>query len=515
MWATRAQYLLWTLLDDPSSSRFAKWLSSIIMMIIGLSVISFTLESLPADCVVRDEWIELIGEDGETIRTRSTSPKYLCKDHEPDRSPFFEIETFCIMVFSVEFVLRLLSCPAGPGILRFIVAPMNIIDLAAILPWYIGKAYPGGGDSAKGLAVLRVLRLTRVLRIFKMSRNFQGLLLLIKTFQKSATALLMLCFFVAICLILFATLVFESEKGAWDEYRMQWIRADGTQSPFESIPESMWWTIITMCTVGYGDVWPITFAGQLVAIAAMFVGLLVLSLPITIIGANFDELYRQQRTKDEEAKAKRKREAQAERASRIAAGGPADLPQGFMASLLAGRARVDLGNDDLASHPLRRIQKLIAETHERLVKDCQALMDAQERELRSEITAALSILEAYSPCRARRAGRHIPPAYAALAPCRAPAQSGAEVGVAHRQSCGHGQQFSAKRGTLCAMGFSTLLPPACASGRWPDDPIGGDRVLCDPVFCVRADRDRDSDRERERERERERPLAHGQWPPSI
>jgi len=393
MWATRAQYLLWTLLDDPSSSRFAKWLSSIIMMIIGLSVISFTLESLPADCVVRDEWIELIGEDGETIRTRSTSPKYLCKDHEPDRSPFFEIETFCIMVFSVEFVLRLLSCPAGPGILRFIVAPMNIIDLAAILPWYIGKAYPGGGDSAKGLAVLRVLRLTRVLRIFKMSRNFQGLLLLIKTFQKSATALLMLCFFVAICLILFATLVFESEKGAWDEYRMQWIRADGTQSPFESIPESMWWTIITMCTVGYGDVWPITFAGQLVAIAAMFVGLLVLSLPITIIGANFDELYRQQRTKDEEAKAKRKREAQAERASRIAAGGPADLPQGFMASLLAGRARVDLGNDDLASHPLRRIQKLIAETHERLVKDCQALMDAQERELRSEITAALSILE--------------------------------------------------------------------------------------------------------------------------
>jgi hypothetical protein len=118
------------------------------------------------------------------------------------------------------------------------------------------------------------------------------LIVLASTLRKSASALLMLFLFMAIFSILFATLIFNFEGGSYDAIRMQYVRPDGSASPFESIPVSIWWTIVTMTTVGYGDQVPVTIAGQIIAVATMFCGLVVLSLPITIIGANFDEEYR-------------------------------------------------------------------------------------------------------------------------------------------------------------------------------------------------------------------------------
>jgi hypothetical protein len=132
-----------------------------------------------------------------------------------------------------------------------------------------------------------------------------------------APQLAMLVFFVGMSLIVFATLMFQAEMGEWDEHRKQFVREDGGASPYESIPRTMWWCIVTMTTVGYGDDYPITVWGQLVAIVTMFAGLILLSLPITIIGANFDELYREQRKKEHEARA-RKKEAAVQRAERAA-----------------------------------------------------------------------------------------------------------------------------------------------------------------------------------------------------
>jgi len=205
-------------------------------------------------------------------------------------------------VFTIEFILRLCTCSTGPGILRFCFSVMNLIDLLAILPWWIMSIQrwteQGGNDSLKALAVLRVLRLTRVMRVFKMSRNFTGLVLLGHTFKKSASALIMLFLFVMMSLVVFATLMFNAESGTWDPVRLQFVRDDGQPTPFESIPRAMWWCIVTMTTVGYGDDTPITVAGYLIATVCMFVGLVILALPITIIGANFDELYREMRKKE-------------------------------------------------------------------------------------------------------------------------------------------------------------------------------------------------------------------------
>jgi len=165
------------------------------------------------------------------------------------------------------------------------------------------------------LSVLRLIRLTRITRIFKMSKNFQGLVVLATTFRKSAAALLMLFLFMLIFSIFFATLIYTFEGGDYDTYRSQYVRDDGSASPFESIPVSMWWTIVTMCTVGYGDQYPVTPIGKFIGTLTMFCGLIVLSLPITIIGANFNDEYRkvtmqEQRTAKEEKRKKREQELQ-------------------------------------------------------------------------------------------------------------------------------------------------------------------------------------------------------------
>jgi len=406
---SEAQLTLWVLLDDPSSSRPAKFLSVFVMLVIGLSVASFTLESVPADCRVIDEYMDpspvvIVNGVNTTYDARSYSAKEVCPEPEDQRSPYYEIEFFCIMVFTLEFVLRIFACPAGPGICRFLVQPMNIIDLLAILPFYIDLSAPGGGGGLKGLAVLRVLRLTRVLRIFKMSRNFQGLILLLQTFKKSAAALIMLVFFVAMSLIVFATLIYYFEMGEWDEYREQYVRWDGSATPFESIPTSMWWCIVTMTTVGYGDTYPITLPGQLVAIVTMFCGLIVLSLPITIIGANFDDLYRDMRKKDEERKHRVKKEREQEQAEAMATNsakrGINSIGEKFKnrmthakegaaspTSTTKGISEENAENSHTA--PLHMIQELINKNHDKMAKEVSDLVAKQEATLRLEIQQLL------------------------------------------------------------------------------------------------------------------------------
>mmetsp|Transcript_14021 Transcript_14021/g.29594 ORF Transcript_14021/g.29594 Transcript_14021/m.29594 type:complete len:432 (+) Transcript_14021:378-1673(+) len=386
----------WALLDDPTSSKEAKAVSIFMMLVIALSVLGFTLESVPDGCRTVNKYVEPPPmEDGQNVTTLSDAPKEVCPKPEPHRSPYTEIEYVCIIIFTVEYILRLLSCSAGPGVCRFLAQVMNLIDLISILPFYIQKI--AGSSGLEGLAVLRVLRLARVLRIFKLSRNFQGLILLMQTFRKSAGALLMLTFFVAMSLVVFATLIFYCESGEWDEYRQQYVRSDGQQTPFESIPASMWWCLVTMTTVGYGDVTPITLSGRVVAIVTMFCGLVVLSLPITIIGANFDELYREMRKKEHDARAARKlagtlRPRKTTRRGSKASESEADVPPSRQSSSsdVDTHATQHGGCTGDAAEALRVIQGLINQSHQKLFQQVELLISQQESELRQEIKRVLA-----------------------------------------------------------------------------------------------------------------------------
>lgn len=92
-------------------------------------------------------------------------------------------------------------------------------------------------------------------------------------------------------MLIFSSLLWYAEKGLYDEATGVFVRSDGSESPFGSIPAAFWWSVVTMTTVGYGDTYPVEPAGKLVATLAMVSGILVLALPLTIIGTNFSAVY--------------------------------------------------------------------------------------------------------------------------------------------------------------------------------------------------------------------------------
>lgn len=173
----------------------------------------------------------------------------------------------------------------------------NIIDFVAIMPFFLSLA----GISGSSVTIVRVLRLARILRILKMGKNSEGVKILILTMINSLPALLILGFFSGIGLVLFGAIVFFFEAGEFvinDEYPMgQYMRINKFHdtpleaSQFESIPLAMYWAVVTSTTVGYGDIIPTTFFGRFFAVICMYCGIIVLALPISVIGNNFDRLY--------------------------------------------------------------------------------------------------------------------------------------------------------------------------------------------------------------------------------
>ena len=112
-----------------------------------------------------------------------------------------------------------------------------------------------------------------------------------RVFIASADALYLLVFFIIIGMVLFGSIIFIAESGEWDPVEEKFMRVNEVgeykQSPFESIPASFWWVLVTTTTVGYGDMVPTSTTGKIIGIICMHAGILVLALPITVIGAHF------------------------------------------------------------------------------------------------------------------------------------------------------------------------------------------------------------------------------------
>lgn len=197
------------------------------------------------------------------------------------------VELVCVMVFTVEYLARLLTCPAGRRG-AWVVEPLNVVDVVAILPWYAEQIV---GSASGNTQVVRALRLLRIFRISKASKKFALLHIFMRTMQRSWNPLGLTALLVAIACILFSSLVWFAERGEWDPESKQWLREDGSPSPFVDIPSTMWWCIVTFTTVGYGDMSPVTPWGQASGVLAMFAGLLVIALPSSVIGTNFEETF--------------------------------------------------------------------------------------------------------------------------------------------------------------------------------------------------------------------------------
>lgn len=194
-------------------------------------------------------------------------------------------EVFSVAVFTVEYFLRLWTCTSDnrfenpiTGRIRFAVTPLALVDLMAILPFYLPMFIPFD------LRFIRAVRLFRLFRLFKIGRYSQSLRTLGKVLKSKKEDLLITAFIVFILLVVASSLMYFVENKAQPE-------------AFSSIPTAMWWGVITLTTVGYGDIYPVTMAGKVLGSIISILGIGIFALPTGILASGFAEEIQKRRAK--------------------------------------------------------------------------------------------------------------------------------------------------------------------------------------------------------------------------
>ncbi|KAG7278601.1 hypothetical protein CRUP_013344 [Coryphaenoides rupestris] len=252
---------------------------------VAFASLFFILVSITAFCLETHEAFNTVVNKTDPQRNRSL----------PDAGPRYEVRTdpaltyvegVCVLWFTFEFAVRVTFCPSK---LDFFKSVLNIIDLAAVLPFYLEAGLSGlSSETARdALGFLRVVRFVRILRIFKLTRHFVGLRVLGHTMRASANEFLLLVIFLALGVLIFATMIYYAE-------RLGASPTDPTanrHTMFKNIPVGFWWAVVTMTTLGYGDMYPKTWSGMLVGALCALAGVLTIAMPVPVIVNNFGMYY--------------------------------------------------------------------------------------------------------------------------------------------------------------------------------------------------------------------------------
>jgi voltage-gated potassium channel len=183
---------------------------------------------------------------------------------------FGTIEWGLTVLFTIEYLLRWWSSPKPA---KYLFSAWGFIDLLALLPTYLSLIFPG----FHFLLMVRILRLLRVFRILKLVRFSQEAQVLINAMKASSYKIGVFLFTVLTTITLLGTLMYVVE---------------GSQSGYSSIPQSIYWAIVTVTTVGYGDVVPITVLGKIISSISMIIGYAIIAVPTGIITAELSKTRR-------------------------------------------------------------------------------------------------------------------------------------------------------------------------------------------------------------------------------
>lgn len=243
----RARHYFYEILESQAqTSRMGVVVNRFIVFFIVLSVGITVMESVPA---MRDDYNRL----------------------------FQALELLCLVVFSIEYYIRIWIAPEhlpyhhmSPlrAAWAYMISPQGIVDCISVMPLWIALFGPDD---------LRVLIILRMLRLLKFARYSSGMRSLLEVLESERRAL-MACLVILAC----ATLVSATAMHI----------AEGHVQPekFGTIPDAMWWAIVTLSTIGYGDVVPATGVGRMIAAATIICGLIMIALPVGIVANAFSEV---------------------------------------------------------------------------------------------------------------------------------------------------------------------------------------------------------------------------------
>lgn len=224
---------LYRLVDEHTAAgrRFAWFIQGLIV----LSMVTFTIETMP--------------------------------DLPPDvYRYFFAAEVLIVAIFTAEYLLRLASAPNKP---RFVFSFFGLVDLAAILPFYLAT-----GLDLRSVRILRLLRLVRIVKLFRYNRAAKRL---VKAFMQVRDELVLFIFMIVI-------LVYLASVGIY------YFEHDAQPDKFKSVPHSMWWAVATLTTVGYGDIYPVTGGGRFFTFVVLILGLGVIAVPTGLVASALTDI---------------------------------------------------------------------------------------------------------------------------------------------------------------------------------------------------------------------------------
>ncbi|XP_061162870.1 potassium voltage-gated channel subfamily C member 3-like [Saccostrea echinata] len=277
---------IWLTLEEPSSSRLAKVFNYIFLVFVIISMVTFVLGSHPP---FREEKLSY-DRLSFVIANRSIrffkelnlqNPKEVMLGTSLPNEALRHCEIFTSVFFTVELIFHFISCPRR---LKYFRLPLNIIDLLLVVAMWVTfilekdlgflvKHY----EVVQFYLVSRSLIVLRLFRVFRLMKLYSGLRIMMMSIRASFEDLLLLSLTFLIASLFFASFIYYAEFYVADT--------------FSDIFIGIWWSVITMTTVGYGDTFPKSTFGYIVGGACAFSGMLILAMPVAILTTNFSDLY--------------------------------------------------------------------------------------------------------------------------------------------------------------------------------------------------------------------------------
>ncbi|XP_021350064.1 potassium voltage-gated channel protein egl-36-like [Mizuhopecten yessoensis] len=270
---------VWSVLEEPSSGTLAKiyfYVSAIFVIVSISALVSGTHKTFKRPLNLA-EWREFFGDDFYKYKahfdgsdlTNMTVPPLPKTGTSLDFLMYLEYVT--VTFFTIELVIRIIFCPFKK---KFFISFLNLVDIFALLVMYskyvVNAINPKDKYQASVFDIVHCLQIVRVFRLFRLVKNYIGFRVLLYSVKASAVEVMLMSMFLVVAMLMFGAFAFFSGD-----------------TVFESIPDAFWWAIITMTTVGYGDVYPTIGLSKLVGAVCAVTGVCLLAVIIPIFVNNF------------------------------------------------------------------------------------------------------------------------------------------------------------------------------------------------------------------------------------